>query len=570
MHTTLFLALLAFASHADASARPVAAAASAAQESVDALVARGRALLREGKTTEALDAFTQAAKQDNDSLRTRVWVLRTWQAQGRINDAMAATEKLERDGAKGPEIDYLFGVGFALRAKEQLASGGGMIDANFIDATTFLTAATKADPERFSDAFPLLAESAWHTQKLDVARQAADKAVEMLPSDPDVRVQHGKICMSQFAVANADETQKAAAEKLLGSAHASFAKAVELLAGATSSVDRAKLAQAHVQLAYCYGWKQKGDEQAKEYAAALALDPSAVDLAQVRGSLTPEQFARTLEEATKSFAAANGAADAGDATMLWWLGFARFEQKEYAKAEEAFVAAVTKWPQYYNSWWFTALSRYHQQKYDDAIAALRKNFEANPEDLVASINSNRELNVGILGYLTGRAFNAKPQRLLDAAFLAEVLTNVDPTNSRNWNDMGLFLRDEGERRMRSKKDEDKDAAVTKDLMERAYVAYRKALELAPDDPNYLNDTALMLHYHLDRDLDQARAWYVKAAQKAEEELARKDLTPDVREIRQIALRDAKNNLADLDRILEERKKAAEKKDDPKQEGTQGG
>lgn len=569
MHTTFLLALFAFASPAPAVARP---ATLVAQESVDALVARGRALLREGKTTDALDVFTQAAKKDNDSLKTRTWVLRTWLAQGRLNDAMEATEKLEREGAKGPEIDYLFGVGWALRTKEYLATGapGGILDAAFVDATTFLAAAVKADPERFSDAFPLLAEAAWHSQKLDVARQAADKSIEMFPSDPDARVQHGKICMSQFAVANADETQKAAAETLLGTAHASFAKAVELLAGAKSSVERAKLAQAHVQLAYCYGWKQKGDEQAKEYAAALALDPSAVDLAQVRGSLTPEQFGKTLEDATKSYAATNGEADTGDATMLWWLGFARYEQKEYAKAEEAFVAAVTKWPQYYNSWWFAALSRYHQQKYDEAIVALRKNFEANAEDLVASINSNRELNVGILGYLTGRAFNAKPQRLLDAAFLAEVLTNVDPTNSRNWNDMGLFLRDEGERRMRSKKDEDKDAAVTKDLMERAYVAYRKALELAPDDPNYLNDTALMLHYHLDRDLDQARAWYVKAAQKAEEELARKDLTPDVREIRQLALRDAKNNLKDLDAILEQRKADAAKKDEPKKEGAQGG
>jgi TPR repeat protein len=131
----------------------------------------------------------------------------------------------------------------------------------------------------------------------------------------------------------------------------------------------------------------------------------------------------------------------------------------------------------------------------------------------------------------------------------------------------LFRRDAGEQKNRSKKAEDK--AEAKQLWEDAYTAYAKALELAPQDPNYLNDIAVMLHYYLNRDLEQALAWYKEAAVQAEKELARTDLSKELRDIRAIAKRDANNNMKKLEELLELRRKKAEKKEGEKPGESQG-
>jgi len=303
-------------------------------------------------------------------------------------------------------------------------------------------------------------------------------------------------------------------------------------------------------------WKKQGDEAAKRFAAAIAVDPSTADFGALRGSLTPEQFVDALEGAAAQYETLYGKETTGDATLQWWLGFARYTAKRYEESEAAFTRAVAKAPAFANSWYYIALSRYFRQDYDGAIAGFRTHHGISADDAAASIRANLEENLRILDYMIG--MKAAKAANLDAAFLSELQTLVAPDNDRYWNNLGLFLRDEGEareRRKRSRSPEEQKQLM--DLYERSYVAYLKSLELSPNDPNYLNDAALMLHYHLDRDLDQARGWYVKAAEMAEKELARKDLDKEVRGLREIALRDAKNNLRDLDAILEKRKKEKE-------------
>src|SRR5688500_2840212 len=74
-----------------ASAAPVRIA----QESVEQMIARGRELYAAGQLDEALAAFEAAEKQDGGSLRTRVHVLRTWIAQGRMEEALGETDALQ-------------------------------------------------------------------------------------------------------------------------------------------------------------------------------------------------------------------------------------------------------------------------------------------------------------------------------------------------------------------------------------------------------------------------------------------------------------------------------------------
>src|SRR5262249_50340064 len=81
-----------------------------ARDQVGDLIAHGRELLESGRAEEAQKLFDQAAVLDKSTLRTRTWVLRSWMDQGRINDSLDAIDELSKKGAKGVEIDYLYGM----------------------------------------------------------------------------------------------------------------------------------------------------------------------------------------------------------------------------------------------------------------------------------------------------------------------------------------------------------------------------------------------------------------------------------------------------------------------------
>lgn len=524
-------------------------------ESTEQLITKGRALLAEGRPAEAQAVFETAEAQDGATLRTRMWTLRSWLPQGRVNDALDQIDKLDRAGTKGPEMEYLYGMAFAFKAKGYVEErvNGGVIDMAFTDAVTFLEKAVKADPVRFADAFAPLAESAWYARNLPLARTAADKACEVAPTDPEAFLLLGRVAIAQFVAASGVEAEKVAAEKHWDAACAANLRAATLLATRATPTTKARSAVPHVELARAFGWKKKGDEAAREYGLALGFDPSAVDFMEVKGALEGAQFLAALEAGARNYVRNWGVDDPGDATIQWWLGYAQLDQKQYEAAEATFTATVKKRPDYLNSWFYIAQARYQQRKYAEAIEALRTNFTTDPVDLVRSIDANRAYNVPILDYLIG--WCASKQRNVDAAFLSEIEVALAPEHAPYWNNLGLFYRDAGDQLVRSKKDEDK--ARAKELWEKALVAYERAVTLSPEDPNYLNDLAVVLDYNLNRDLERAKGLYEKALARATAELARQDLAPEDREIRKIAARDSKNNLEKLVLRLEEEKKRKE-------------
>jgi tetratricopeptide (TPR) repeat protein len=467
-------------------------------------------------------------------------------------------DALDKKGEKGPTMDYLYGMAFAFKARGYVQEGapGSAIGPAYSDAVDFLGRATKAEPVLFSDAFYYLADAAWFSQKLDVARAAAQKALEVAPKDAEAAFLLGRIALAQFGEANADEAHKGEADAHWEAARAAYQKSAEIFATRADAASKSRLASAHVELARTFAWKQKTDDVAREYAAAIAIDPRAVDFGEVQRILPGDRFLAALEVIAKEWPKTHGTEDkVSEATVLWWLGYARYQAKQYATADDAFQSAVARCPEFTNSWYYSALARYQQQKFPEAIEALRAHFAANPADLVAAIETNRDYNLAILDGLVGKS-KAK-EKNLDAAFVTEIQIGVVPTEPRYWNNLGLFYRDAGDALDEGSKAEDKAKAQA--LWEKALKAYERALTLAPEDPNYLNDLAVVLHYNLHRELDRAKALYEKALANATKELERKDLTPDMREIRQIAQRDARNNLAKLAR-------ETEKKDEKKQQG----
>ena len=504
-----------------------------------ALIERGRAELAAGRAAEAEALFTRVAEADGGKLRTRMWVLRAWMDQGRSNDTLDALDELNSQGQKGPDLDYLYGMAFARRAEGLVADGVGdsSVEMNFIDATNLLKQSVERDPARYRDAWLQLARAAWFTQELETARWASEEAVRHQPEDGEVWLARARIAMSEFVNAEGSEPGGAEAEAALARALESFQKGLELL-GPAEGERAAKVARAATELGNAFLWRQRGAEATSAYARAITAAPGNFDYGQAFQLLAgapadpehPSGFRPALEQAREALAASGRLAGQEAGVLLWWLGWARFNDGAWVASEEAFHESLALAPEYTNAWFYIGLARHYAKDSLRAVEAMRTGWAADPASMVTTVagaGGSQRAFESLLAWCAAQ----EPPRNLDAAFLAEMLTQAQPEDPRHWNNLGLFLRDEGERAEYAafkKEAPEPDAAWLADLYQRSYRAYQKALELTPDDPQVINDTALMLHYHLDGDLAEVEATYRRALARLEELLAGSDLSEEDR------------------------------------------
>jgi hypothetical protein len=553
---------------------PVAESSATAQQSVDELIRSGRERLDAGEPERAQALFEKASELDGGSFRTQVWLLRSWMDQWRSNETLDAIDALDRAGHEGPEMAYLYGMAFARRSQGNIAAGvtDNSIQMNFQDAIGFLETALAADADRFHDAYRPLALAHWYNLNLAAARAASEQDVARHPKAGEGFLLLGRVAMSQFVDAQQNELAEEAKEHWAAGRKA-FEDAIQALGRPRELLRRSQLAQAHTQLGNALLWRAQDEGATEEeraaakgtalaaYTAACGWDPQAVDLGRLFGTFDADEFLGMVDTGAAAFAKHFGAKDARDATLQWWLGYANYRLRKPADSEKAFAKAVEKWPDYANAWLYISLCRYDLKKFAGSLEALRQGWDTAPEAIVQTVLGERDRAVPILEYLVGWCVGE--ERLADAAFVSEVCAESVQDEPRFWNNTGLFLRDEGERIRRTERKPDPEAL--QDLFERSFEAYRRALDLAPDDPALLNDTAVMLHYYLVTDLELARTMYERARVQAEALLERKDLPAEKRDLYRIALRDSKNNLRALAKLMERRARAAEEAEKKKQE-----
>jgi tetratricopeptide (TPR) repeat protein len=520
------------------------------------LITRGRALLDAGKLAAALELFEQADAERAGALSTRMWVLRVWFAQGRINDAFNQTDVLAEDNS-GPDLDYLYGMGSFLKAKKYMAENVPSNTTGFAlqDAQIFLAKALAADGDKYYDAWLPLAEAAWLNQDPESAEKAAAEAVQRNPG-PLAGFLQARILFSRYQVLSADEKTAEQASETLTRSIAAFRSAI---AGVQPKPEEAaRLADMYVNLGLALQWAADGPGAEEAYAETLGWNPNAFAFGTYWDSLGPQAFTRVLLDGAARFTERWGDKTTSDATLLWWLGYAQFSSGSHAEAETNFRSAVEKWPAYMNSYFYIGMSRYHRADYEGAVQAWREHWIRKPSDLVAMVNSNLELYPNVLAYTQGKCaeqgqppLGRKPALNLDAAFLGEVLCAADGSRWKSWNDLGLFSRDGGNYlRVRDKKG---DASEAQRLFERALEAYDRALELAPGRAHLYNDKAVVLHYYLERDYPKAMELYEKAHAMAVAQLKTGELDEGTQSRVETAKRDSAINIRKLKRKLEQEK-----------------
>jgi len=556
-------------------------------QSVDELLAVGRKYLLDGSPEDAFRMFKQAEEKDGASLRTHVFVMRAEISREHVEDVLMELEDLKRAGKAGIETDYLFGTAFYTMGARDIANGqpSSATSSFFEDAVTFLKKVTEKHEARFDDAWTTLAEAAWYTQDFELGEVASKKAIEVSPDNPSRRMLRGKLALSAYAAWQGDEAKTDAAEEQWQAAVEAFEKAIALCGDAPDQRLRPIAQQAWTQLGVVYVWKQQLADASNAFTRAIALDPATADYAAISGALQGQDLLDALETARKSWGAKNGGG--GDATLVWWLGYANYGLKKLPEAEKAFESALTKNPEFWTSLYYLYRIHFENRDYAKCLATLHRyppvefsrlaSFSkvsgASPEDppqipdrggLVAALAYDVPGNAARLEALVGWAMDdskhgGKPLRM-EAAFASDLITRIvprEPEYSRHWNNLGLFLRDEGDELRGTQGALEKaptafDEARVNKLWEESLAAYEVALEIEPRNPNYLNDTAVMLHYYFVRELERAKAMYQRGYEEAKLMLERKDLSEDTRAAVKIALRDTGNNVKLVQKLIDKR------------------
>ena len=530
------------------------AAPALAADEIDDLIAEGRHLLEGGRAEAAEAVFQKAADTDGGTLRTRMWVLRAWQDQGRINDALREIDALVEDGAKGDDVDYLYGMAFARRADDLISSNaaGNALAMNLMDAQAFLERVTAADPERYRDGLLPLARAAWFNQDLEASTMAVERAVERFPKDPHAWYQRGRTALSAFGVAQGDASDPEGVDALWARALESFQKSVALFGEPEEPFAKTALAQAALQLGYTHQWREQKAEAGDAFVIAMEWDPTVVAYDTLNGFFELEVFRDVLGRGAAAYEARYGKETQSDATLLWWYGWTLFSTSKYKEAEPVFVRVLEKWPDYTNSWYYLARARYSNQDYREAIEAFRQMWTVDAEGLIAAVQGD-SLNLDILEYLTGLCYQV--QKYEEATAVKTIMAESQPDNAFYWNDLGLFHRDHGDKLKREAKEGDEEAVARyMELYEASIKAYGRALDLEPENPAFLNDAAVIYHYCLQRDYDRARDMYVRSNELATKLLEDSSLEARRRQLYEVAKRDSADNLAKLEKKIEREKK----------------
>ncbi len=516
----------------------------AVQEDLEAWITKGRQQIAAGDLAGARATLEQAAAVDGGGEQSSIWLMRLQVAEGDWDDVLSGASRMKRDGKNSMDLTYVTGLALAAKTQADLASAGFLIE----DAKTALAEALEADPERYGDAWIELARVGLLTGDTEISLKAARAVIERTPEDAEAHLLAGRAELSLGAVLyNAEEPNRESVAHL-ERAKADLERSLELAGN-----DIFVATDAAMQLGGTAAFM--GDDALKLRAYTLALGLAPDNNANVNtawNTLGHEAFQQAAETALVEYGARVGDRTEADATLRWWYGWSLYttanaDPEVLAKAGEAFTEVLKKAPAFVNSHYYLGLIAYDSARYKAAAASWSEFRRYMGADAAATF-ANDELGPARLEFVTSKVFEAGE---LEAAIdMAELLTEIEPANPVFWNNLALFSRDFGDvRRVRLEDgDEDEQAAITA-LYEDAFRAYSKALDLEPENPAYLNDTALVLHYNLERDYVKAMAMYKAATAAAEALLASEELGDDERGIIEIALRDSKDNAAKLERKL---------------------
>ncbi|MGE0142329.1 MAG: hypothetical protein AB7I19_03640 [Planctomycetota bacterium] len=521
-------------------AQEPAAGEVAAPQDTNAIREAAFAAERRGDHSAAADAFLRLAKLEPSDPE---WIVRAGDDLGRAGRIEEALDLLAQARGRFPDalaIPTMLARSYALMADSLRMRSGRDVSVQFYyeDAVRTADEVLAIDPSSI-DALVVRASSLLELGRAEEATTAARAAVAKDPAKYTTQALLGRIVFERFLslrrTIDAGQAADPAEAKAALDAHKKDAESAFRAAAALDSSRGYPLAS----LGDLAAWSGDQKTALGHYRDALATDPFAkVNHGWVRTAYTIAERESLYKDAVERYRALDRATPKGVATLLWYLGqlaFDRASEKDvdakqrtelFKSAAEYFEATTEALPDYVDTGWWIVQARYWQ---GDVAAATRAatDFSAKAPRRFADMIRDDEATLAILAGMAAAEYEAG--RLAASRDLNQVIAYARDT-ADDWNNYAFLCRE--------------TRAYAESL-----IGYERALEKEPQSPQLLNDAAVILHYHLanEKNLARAKEMYEQALVHAKTQLESGELKGDARQRVVIAQRDARNNLAALNR-----------------------
>jgi tetratricopeptide (TPR) repeat protein len=515
--------------------------AAPAQDDAAAAKKLAQELQKAGRKDEAIVQFKKTYELAPTLENGLAWA-RSLLDDQRYNDTLTALESMMDKFKKEVELFRFFAEACEARAAARAAEGA---DSSTVAAEYEAAARSIEDALALKPGDPdLLAADIRYlilAGKAEEAIENAEGARKLAPSHWGVAMWHGDAIAYDLAVrgqlmpkGEIDAETKKEREAKVAAVTAAYAEAAKF------APERAEPRQRMGAFLL-----QTGGDKSKamaEYVAALGNDPSKVDVSAAVRGMSPKELKDLFTKAQDLFRRNHpktAESDPIDASIWWYLGYAKYMGDDRKGAAEAFTTVTKKSPTDMTARYY--LGRIHalDQKWKDSIAQFEIIAKKSPKDL-ANLGRSDNYFVPTLQLLVSKLLSPDDNSgqvtgvtngpaLQTAILFTRTILEVDPRNVVEWNNLGLFYRDSGDGK-------------------EALHCYKKALEYTPNDPRLLNDTAVIYHYYLPRSKEndaEAKALYERAIDRAKQVLADKASGAIDKENAKGALTDAQNNLRRL-------------------------
>ncbi len=438
---------------------------------------------RRGDLAKAAQLYLDLTRQDPQEVK---WVLAAGRCLGRVGRYNDSLDLLERSFGRFSdviEIPALVAKTYVLKAEASVAQGVRDVNVtlNFEEAVRVARSVVQRHPGH-KDARLILAKAHFQLAEMEEAHKHAREAVRRFPRHQGGHVLLGDIAYQRFVTLrnqiNVENPRGRQQADLLAQAAAERERASRAYAKA-AEIDNTR-AYPRVRLGDLQAWNGNTEQALLMYQEALAVDPTTtVNHSWITTNVESERRTELYRNATEAYRKKPGMEKGKLATLYWYLAYALLEKRDFKASHLTFSKAAKANPLFQNSHYYAMLAAYWGG--EEAVAQAHAWHYASQNaagfaDLIRSpVEAKRKDEVlGILEYFAQSSFKA--DRLPESRDLNHILAKVKAT-APHWNNYAFLCRETGK-------------------FEDSLSAYQNALSLDPDSPQLLNDTAVILQYHL--------------------------------------------------------------------------